>query len=184
MKYIIVLGDGMADWRKGPLGNATPLEKANKPNIDRLAREGLVGKIANVDAGFAPSSDIANLSIIGYDPKTCYTGRSSLEALSMGVNVLENDACLRTNLVTLGDEDKFEEKTMIDYSAGEISTDIVNAYFLRQLRWKCISNSKILESQISDILEISAVHNGKRVFGRTTGIICARPREICVRILL
>lgn len=123
MKYIIVLGDGMADWRKGPLGNATPLEKANKPNIDRLAREGLVGKIATVDAGFAPSSDIANLSIIGYDPKTCYTGRSSLEALSMGVNVLENDACLRTNLVTLGDEDKFEEKTMIDYSAGEISTE-------------------------------------------------------------
>lgn len=123
MKYIIVLGDGMADWRKGPLGNATPLEKANKPNIDRLAREGLVGKIATVDAGFAPSSDIANLSIIGYDPKTCYTGRSSLEALSMGVNVLENDECLRTNLVTLGDEDKFEEKTMIDYSAGEISTE-------------------------------------------------------------
>lgn len=123
MKYIIVLGDGMADWRKGPLGNATPLEKAKKPNIDRLAREGLVGKIATVDAGFAPSSDIANLSIIGYDPKTCYTGRSSLEALSMGVNVLENDACLRTNLVTLGDEDKFEEKTMIDYSAGEISTE-------------------------------------------------------------
>lgn len=122
MKYIVILGDGMADLHRGPLGNATPLELAKKPNIDALAAKGAVGLVATVDEGFKPGSDIANLSVLGYDPKTCYTGRSPLEALSIGVNVGEDDACLRTNLVTLGEADEFNERIMVDYSAGEIST--------------------------------------------------------------
>lgn len=123
MKYIVILGDGMADLHKGPLGNATPLELAKKPNMDELALKGEVGLISTVDEGFKPGSDIANLSVMGYDPRTCYTGRSPLEALSIGVKVGDNDACLRTNLVTLSDADEFEDKIMIDYSAGEISTE-------------------------------------------------------------
>ena len=123
MKYIVILGDGMADLHKGPLGSATPLELAVKPNIDLLASQGIVGMIETVDKGFKPGSDIANLSVIGYNPKDCYTGRSPLEALSIGVNIGDNDACLRTNLVTLGNADTFKERKMIDYSAGEISSE-------------------------------------------------------------
>ena len=92
MKYIVILGDGMADLHKGPLGNATPLELAKKPNMDELASKGEVGLISTVDEGFKPGSDIANLSVMGYDPRTCYTGRSPLEALSIGVKVGDNDA--------------------------------------------------------------------------------------------
>ena len=123
MKYVVILGDGMADLHKGPLGNATPLELAKKPNIDALAQNGQVGLVNTVDKGLKPGSDVANLSVIGYDPKECYTGRSPLEALSIGVDVGDNDACLRTNLVTLGEADAFEDRVMVDYSAGEITTE-------------------------------------------------------------
>lgn len=123
MKYIVILGDGMADLHKGPLGNATPLELAKKPHIDALAQSGIVGLVNTVDKGLKPGSDVANLSVMGYDPKTCYTGRSPLEALSIGVDVGDNDACLRTNLVTLGDADEFGDRVMVDYSAGEISSE-------------------------------------------------------------
>lgn len=122
MKYVVILGDGMADLHRGPLGNATPLELAKKPNIDELAAKGAVGLVATVDEGFKPGSDIANLSVLGYDPHDCYTGRSPLEALSIGVNVGDDDACLRTNLVTLSEADEFNDRLMADYSAGEIST--------------------------------------------------------------
>lgn len=123
MKYIVVLGDGMADYRKGPLGTRTPLELAKKPNMEALAREGQVGVVRTVDEGMKPGSDVANLSVMGYDPKTCYTGRSPLEALSLGIEVAEDDTVFRVNWVTLSDDENFEEKTMLDYSAGEISSE-------------------------------------------------------------
>lgn len=123
MKYIIVLGDGMADYHSGPLGNATPLELAHKPNIDFLAAQSVAGLIKTIPDGMKPASDVANLSVLGYDPKSCYTGRSPLEALSMGINMSDTDIALRTNLVTLSDDEKFEDKVMLDYSAGEISTE-------------------------------------------------------------
>ncbi len=122
MKYIIVLGDGMADYHSGPLGNATPLELARKPNIDFLATQSVAGLIKTIPDGMKPASDVANLSVMGYDPKTCYTGRSPLEALSMGIQMSDTDIALRTNFVTLSDEEKLEDKVMLDYSAGEIST--------------------------------------------------------------
>ena len=123
MKYIVVLGDGMADYKRGTLGDKTPLMLAKKPAIDLLAKKGQVGLIRTVDEGLSPGSDVANLSVIGYDPRQYYSGRSSLEALSIGVTMNETDTVLRMNLVTLSEAEKFEDRTMLDYSAGEISTE-------------------------------------------------------------
>jgi 2,3-bisphosphoglycerate-independent phosphoglycerate mutase len=122
MKYIVILGDGMADYHKGILGKYTPLELAKKPNIDRLAALGQVGLIKTIDDGLKPGSDVANLSVIGYDPRKYYTGRSPLEALSIGINMTDKDTVFRMNLVTLSGEDNFKDKVMLDYSSGEITT--------------------------------------------------------------
>lgn len=123
MKYVIVLGDGMADYPQASLGGKTPLMLANKPNIDNLAKYSEVGLCRTVAKGLKPGSDVANLSVLGYNPKECYTGRSPLEAASIGIDLLDTDVTVRANLVTLSEEDKYEDKTMIDYSAGEISTE-------------------------------------------------------------
>jgi len=122
MKYIVVLGDGMADYRMPELDNLTPLEKAKKPNIDRLAQKGRMGMVKTVPDGIAPGSDVANLSVMGYNPKVYYSGRSPLEAVSMGINLKDTDVTFRCNLVTLSDEEEYSQKTMIDYSSDEIST--------------------------------------------------------------
>ncbi len=124
MKYIVVLGDGMADYRKGPLGFRTPLDVAAKPNIDSLAAKGTVGLIRTVDPGLSPGSDVANLSVMGYDPAVCYTGRSPLEALSIGVDFTKDDTVFRMNLVSLqeSEDGSFDRFVMKDYSAGEISS--------------------------------------------------------------
>lgn len=122
MKYIVVLGDGMADYPKGELGFRTPLELARKPSIDSLAKRGTVGLIRTVAEGMNPGSDVANLGIMGYDPKKYYTGRSSLEAVGIGIDLAETDTAFRMNLVTLSGEGAFPDKIMEDYSAGEITT--------------------------------------------------------------
>lgn len=123
MKYIVMLGDGMADYPVEALGGKTPLEAAKKPNIDRLAKGGRLGMVKTVPDGFKPGSDVANLSAMGYDPLECYTGRSPLEAVSMGIQMEDTDVAFRCNLVTLSDELEYEKKTMMDYSSGEITTD-------------------------------------------------------------
>ncbi len=122
MKYLVVLYDGMADYPVPSLGGKTPMELANKPILDKLARFGKVGTVKTVADGLKPGSDIANMSVLGYNPKECYTGRSPLEAVSIGVDMKESDIIFRTNLVTLSDEENYNEKTMVDYSAGDIST--------------------------------------------------------------
>lgn len=122
MKYVVILGDGMADYRQPFLQNKTPLMLANKPNIDQLARLGEVGMARTVPCNMKPGSDVANLSVLGYNPHDCYTGRSPLEAASIGISLKATDVTARANLVTLSEEPNFEDKTMIDYSAGEIST--------------------------------------------------------------
>jgi 2,3-bisphosphoglycerate-independent phosphoglycerate mutase len=122
-KYIIVLIDGASDYPLAELGGKTPLQAANKPVIDGLARQGIVGMVKTIPEGVAPGSDSANLSILGYDPRIYSTGRSSLEAVSMGIGLSENDVTFRCNLVTLSDESCYPEKTMLDYSAGEITTE-------------------------------------------------------------
>ena len=122
MKYVVVLYDGMADYPVPALGGKTPMMVANKPNFDRLAQHGEVGLVRTVAEGLKPGSDVANLSVMGYDPKKYYTGRSPLEAVSIGVKMADDDIALRCNVVTLSDEEKYEDKTMIDYSAGDISS--------------------------------------------------------------
>lgn len=123
MKYVVILGDGMADHAVPQLNNKTPLQCAQKPNIDLLAQNGLVGMVKTVPEGIPPGSDAANLSVMGYNPHLYYTGRSPLEAVSMGVGLSASDVAFRCNLVTLSDAEDYAGKTMIDYSSDEISTE-------------------------------------------------------------
>ena len=123
MKYIIIVIDGMADYRIGKLKKKTPLQYARTPVMDSLAGESEIGTARTVPIGMMPGSDVANLSILGYNPKKYHTGRASLEAASMGINLLEKDVAFRCNLVTLSDAYDYTDRVMIDYSAGEISTN-------------------------------------------------------------
>lgn len=123
MKYIVVLGDGMADEPIESLGGKTPLEAADTPVMDELAAKGELGMVQTVPDGMTPGSDTANLAVLGYDPKIYYSGRSPLEALSIGVPMKDSDVALRCNIVTLSEEEPYEEKTMIDHSSDEISTE-------------------------------------------------------------
>lgn len=123
MKYVVVLGDGMADWKIAELGDKTCLEAANTPTLNKLAPLSEVGLCKTVPDGMKPGSDVANMSVLGFNPKNFYTGRSPLEAVSMGINLTDADVTLRCNLVTLSDGDTYENRTMVDYSAGEISTE-------------------------------------------------------------
>ncbi len=122
MKYAVILYDGMADYAVPALGGKTPMELAKKPIFDAMAQKGRVGLVRTVADGLKPGSDVANLSVLGYDPKICYTGRSPLEAVSIGVKMADDDVALRCNIVTLSDEENYDDKTMLDYSAGDIST--------------------------------------------------------------
>ncbi|MBD5453528.1 MAG: cofactor-independent phosphoglycerate mutase [Lachnospiraceae bacterium] len=123
-KYIIVLGDGMADEPIESLGGKTPLEYANTPAMDELSKKAEIGMVHTIPEGMKPGSDTANLSVLGYDPKLYYSGRSPLEALSIGVPMKDTDIALRCNIVTISEDDvPFEEKTIIDHSSGEISTE-------------------------------------------------------------
>ena len=124
MKYVVVLGDGMADWPMESLGGGTPLSCAKTPVMDALAKVSEIGTVATIPEGMAPGSDTANLSVMGYDPRKYYTGRSPLEALSIGVDMKDTDVVYRCNLVTLTEEDApYEEQTILDHSSDEISTE-------------------------------------------------------------
>lgn len=124
MKYIIILGDGMADEPIASLGGKTPLEYANTPMMDQLAPQSEVALVKTIPNGMKPGSDTANLAVLGYNPKEYYSGRSPLEALSIGVDMKPTDIALRTNIVTLTEEDvPFEKRTILDHSSGEISTE-------------------------------------------------------------
>lgn len=123
MKYVIVLGDGMAGEPLKVLGDRTTLEAAKTPVMDQLSKVSEQGIARMVPEGMAPGSDTANLSVTGYDPRVYYTGRSPLEALSIGVKMEEDDVAFRCNIVTLSEEEPYEEKTIIDHSSSEISTE-------------------------------------------------------------
>ena len=123
MKYIVVLGDGMADYAVDEFGGQTILDVADKPNMDFMSQNGELGLVRTVLDGMKPGSDVANLSVMGYDPAVCYTGRSPLEAASIGVDLKPTNVALRCNTVTLSDEESYEDKTMVDYCAGDISTE-------------------------------------------------------------
>jgi 2,3-bisphosphoglycerate-independent phosphoglycerate mutase len=121
MKYVVLLGDGMADYPTSMLGGKTPLQCAFTPFLDQIAAEGTLGLVDTIPAGFTPGSDVANLSVLGYDPAQTYTGRGPLEAASMGIGLGPNDIAYRCNLVTIGQKDT-PEAFMDDFTAGHIST--------------------------------------------------------------
>lgn len=122
MKYLVLLCDGMADTPVPELGGKTPMEAAKKPNMDALAKDAKVGTAKTVPDGMKPGSDVANLSALGYHPADCYTGRSPLEAASIGIDLAPDEYAIRCNFVTLSDEETYADKSMVDYCAGDIST--------------------------------------------------------------
>ena len=148
MKYVIFLGDGMADFPNEALSGKTPLELANKPHMDALSKKGTLGLAKTVDDSLSPGSDVANLSVLGYDPLQYYSGRSPLEALSIGVPLKDTDVTFRANLVTLSAEEEYSEKTMVDYSAGEITTRESTA-LIEYLQEKLVVENFALYSGIS-----------------------------------
>lgn len=133
MKYVVMLGDGMADLPMKELSGKTPLEVAHKPYMNKLASLGVMGMAKTVYDGMKPGSDVANLCVMGIDPRKSYTGRSPLEAASIGVELEEKDITYRANLVTLSSEENYDDRTMCDYSAGEISTEEA-AELIRELK--------------------------------------------------
>lgn len=125
MKYVVVLGDGMADEPIEALGGKTPIAFAETPNLDQLSKKAEIGMVHTIPEGMNPGSDTANLSVLGYNPKKYYSGRSPLEALSIGIDMKDTDIALRCNIVTVSEENDipFEQRTIIDHSASEISTE-------------------------------------------------------------
>lgn len=124
MKYVVVLGDGMADEPIEALGGKTPLEYADTPTMDKLSAMSEIGMVHTIPEGMKPGSDTANLAVLGYDPKKYYSGRSPLEALSIGIPMKDTDIAIRCNIVTISEENvPFEEQTIIDHSSSEISTE-------------------------------------------------------------
>lgn len=123
MKYLVLLCDGMADYPVDELGGKTPMEAAEKPNMDMLAKCSIIGLVKTVADNMKPGSDVANLSVLGYDPETYYTGRSPLEAGSIGIDMKPTDISFRCNLVTVSDEADYKDKTLVDYCADDISTE-------------------------------------------------------------
>lgn len=123
MKYLVVLCDGMADVPNKALGGKTPMQVANKPVMDKLCKSSLIGMCKTVADGLKPGSDVANLSVLGYDARTCYSGRSPLEAANLGIELKNDEIAMRCNLVTLSDAEKYEDRVMVDYCGGDISTE-------------------------------------------------------------
>ena len=137
MKYVVMLGDGMADYPIPSLDNKTPLEVANKPMMDELCKNGELGLVRTLYEGMPTGSDIANLSVLGYDPKKYYTGRSPIEALGLGIALSDEDTVFRLNLVSISTDGEFESKTMLDHSSDKITNE--EAYELL-----CVMEEKLL----------------------------------------
>ena len=173
MKYLVILGDGMADRPVPELGGKTPLEAAEKPHMDFLAQHGAVGMARTVPEGMPPGSDTANLAVMGYDPRTCYTGRSPLEAVSMGIELAPDDVTFRCNLVTLSDEEDYEDCRMVDYSAGEIST-AESGELVRFLNERFRTADRELHPGIS-YRHCLVLHHAE------TGSLCTPPHDISGR---
>ncbi len=123
MKYVVILGDGMADYPVEELGGKTPLEVAEKPNIDYLCQKGEIGLVNNVPGNLSPGSDVANLSAMGYNPDECYTRRSPLEAVSIGIDIKETDMIFRCNIVNVTEGGDYDDKIITDHSSDEITTE-------------------------------------------------------------
>ncbi|HWR90406.1 MAG TPA: cofactor-independent phosphoglycerate mutase [Dissulfurispiraceae bacterium] len=173
MKYIVIIGDGMADRPIVELGGLTPLQKAHTPNMDSLARHGIIGRVRTVPEGFPPGSDVANLSIMGYNPASFYTGRAPLEAASIGVALDDTDVAYRCNLVTLRFNDDRSDAVMEDYSSGHITTAEARE-IIQTLKEELDSNEFTFHPGVS-YRHLLVWKNGK------TDIRCTPPHDITDR---
>jgi 2,3-bisphosphoglycerate-independent phosphoglycerate mutase len=176
MKYVVVLYDGMADYPVPALGGKTPMEAAKKPVFDSLAQKGEVGLVKTIPDGVKPGSDVANLSVLGYDPRKYHKGRSPLEAANLGIKMAADDVALRCNLVTLSDEDNYDDKTMIDYSAGDISSGEA-AEIIRSVDERFGSDKYSFYSGVS-YRHCLIVHGGTTQLGKMTP-----PHDISKRVI-
>lgn len=203
MKYVVIIGDGMADRPVRELNGKTPLQQAFTPHMDRLAREGIIGKVRTIPRGLYPGSDVANLSILGYNPLEFYTGRAPLEAASIGIQLHADDVPFRCNLVTLKYDQYRKTAVMDDYSSGHITTEeakelireidtqlgTVDIHFYPGVSYRhlmvwsrgpadieCIPPHDILGKEITDYLPVG---NGedvvKKMMLRSTGILARHP---------
>ena len=166
MKYVLVLLDGMADYKLDELGGKTPVQAADTPAMDVIASRSEIGRVRTVPDGYKPGSDVANLGVLGYDVRRCYTGRSPLEARAMGIEMRDGDLALLANLVTLSGDGDFEDKLMKDYSAGEISTE----------------EARVLINDLRDYLRKENLMNGAELYAGTSYRHCmlihgAEPNE-------
>lgn len=203
MKYVVLIGDGMADRPIRELDGLTPLKKAHTPNMDNLAEKGILGKVRTIPEGFHPGSDVANLSILGYNPAIYYSGRAPLEAASIGIKLDENDIAYRCNLVTLTFDKSKTRAVMDDYSSGHITTEearelikIIQSEFgseditfypgvsYRHLMvWKngslnieCVPPHDILDKEITDYLPVGQRDNTLRdLMRRSVDILEGHP---------
>lgn len=173
MKYIVMLGDGMADYRIAELGDKTPLEAANKPNMDAIARAGIMGMAKTVPQGMPPGSDTANLAVMGFNPKMCYSGRSPLEAVSMGIKLADDDVTFRCNLVCLSETPEYDDAVMLDYSSDEIST-AESGELIAALEAEFGTPERKLHPGIS-YRHCLVMHHAK------TGSVCTPPHDIALK---
>lgn len=164
MKYIVLLGDGMADLPIPELGGKTPLQAADTPNMDRLARGGEIGLVKTIPDGFLPGSDVANLAVFGYDPAKYFTGRAPLEAASMGVDLGQDDVAFRCNLVTI------EDAVMVDFSAGHISSQDA-AVLIKDIN-QALSDDRVCFHPGVSYRHLMIWRKGK------TGALCTPPHDI------
>lgn len=166
MKYAIVLCDGMADTPVPALGGKTPMEAANKPVMDGLAPQSEVGIVRTIQKGMTPGSDVANLTVMGYDTRECYTGRSPLEAANIGIDLSDDDVAFRCNLVTLSGEEEYEKKTMVDYCAGDIHTGDADR-IIRDIQ-KAFGGSEFDFYTGTNYRHCMVWHHGKTALGKVT----------------
>ena len=165
MKYVIVLGDGMADEPIEAAGGKTPLQLADKPVMDEMAKVSEQGIAYTVPSNLPAGSDVANLSMLGYDPQVYYSGRSPLEALSIGVDMKDTDIALRCNVVTVSEDEDYEDKTIIDHSAGEITSEeaaILIEAVRKELEDDDLINRKTYDT-IPQKVEYSLTEHGKEL---------------------
>jgi 2,3-bisphosphoglycerate-independent phosphoglycerate mutase len=165
MKYLILVTDGAGDEKIDSLGKKTPLEAAYMKNINTLAAKGIVGMVNTIPEGMSPGSDAANLSVMGYDPKKYHTGRSPLEAASMGIDMSDTDVAFRCNIVTLKGDGLYEDKIIIDHSSGDISTE--EADVLIKAINKAFGNDKIQFYTGFSYRHAMIIHNGKTDYDLT-----------------
>ena len=178
MKYIVFLGDGMAGLPLEELNNKTILQAAYTPNMDFLAKNGISGMIKTVPNKMHPASDIANLSVLGYDPRDCYTGRSPLEAISMGIDMGPGDVAYRCNLVSISEGEKLEDAIMIDYSSGEISTEEAT-----ELIVSCAKAFQIQSDIVWELHTGASYRHCLMLRDGETGSLCTPPHDITGRCI-